>query len=447
MDHLAAISGTFVDHNNNFNHGDCGVYTNVLDYEGTLTRVDATYPVNTGDDHRHPDKINLMLESTTASFGYFNSNGSVRRTEYTGLVSYQTIIDVLGSKANCLNDGWNRSFMGFDFEQMIEEEMYATGDNAYATYAGPATEGRIWDGTSVTNTISSYDQNNNWAPIWADGYEHMMYNGAAVRCLSSDMNRYCGDLIEYNSDDDIVIEINGYGKCLNMKKINDDLLSQGYLPVAGSSLKKWVKLGGCADEYYSDWIVTLTEAKKYTTTPPPSDWDIRIIAEDLNATAQTTPAAEDGFDESDWDFNDVVFDVKFTSQTTANVKIVGAGGVLPLYVAEHEAHQELGQSGPDANGYYRIQNSGDATPFEVTGINKSNNGKDIVIKVVRVSSTGDPIISELTAPNGKPAAKLGVDPRFTPCAEREDIRIRYPKFMEWVQTNFSGTWYDIEINN
>lgn len=192
------------------------------------------------------------------------------------------------------------------------------------------------------------------------------------------------------------------------------------------------------DGVYDDRIIKIIpgEVKK--------EWDIRIIAEDLNATAQDTPAPEDGFDESDWDFNDVVFDVKFTSQTTANVKIVGAGGVLPLYVDGHEAHEALGQSGPDSKGYYRIQNSGNATPFEVTGIDRDNNGKDIVITVVRISSTGDPIISELTAPNGKPAAKIGVDPKFKPCAEREDIRERYPMFMNWVQTNFSGAWYDID---
>lgn len=193
------------------------------------------------------------------------------------------------------------------------------------------------------------------------------------------------------------------------------------------------------DGIYNDRVVKIVPAGEVK-----KEWDIRIIAEDLNATAQDTPAPKDGFDESDWDFNDVVFDVKFTSQTTANVKIVGAGGVLPLYVDGHEAHEALGQSGPDSKGYYRIQNSGNATPFEVTGINRDNNGKDIVVTVTRISSTGEPIISELTAPNGKPAAKLGVDPRFKPCAEREDIRVRYPMFMNWVQTNFSGAWYDID---
>ena len=114
MDHLAAIDGNFVDHINNFNHGDCSTNGSVLDNGG-----------NANDGPFHSDKIMYMKESTTKSFGYYNSNGSVRRTEYTGLVSYKTIMKALGSEADCLEDGWNRSFMGFDFEQMVGPEIYA----------------------------------------------------------------------------------------------------------------------------------------------------------------------------------------------------------------------------------------------------------------------------------------------------------------------------------
>ena len=462
MDHLAAIDPTqnpeFVDHNKNFNNGDCGVYTNVLNFKGTLTTVEETYPVNSGDEYRHPDKINLMTNSTTKSFGYYNSNSSVRRTEYTGLVSYKTIMKEMGAEANCLDDGWNRSFMGFDFEMMVGPNLYQDRYVKLSDIPGNAPQ-YIWDGENVIKWFDPIIENYQVVGYdFADGYdEFVKINGKKIQYLLNNKNLYAGDLLSASTTLTNITQSNlkvykDYSEtvknveCLNLPLIRD-AFNAGYLPTSDQA-QDWVKVGGTADGYFSDWIVTLTEATKYTTTtPPPSDWDIRIIAEDLNATAQTTAAAEDGFDESDWDFNDVVFDVKFTSQTTANVKIVGAGGVLPLYVDGHEAHQALGQSGPDANGYYRIQNSGYADPFEVTGINKSNNGKDIKITVVRVSSTGDPIISELTAPNGKPAAKLGVDPKFTPCAEREDIRQRYPRFMNWVQTNFSGTWYDIEVNN
>ena len=116
--------------------------------------------------YQYPDKINLMYNSTTKSFGYYNSNSSVRRTEYTGLVSYQTIIDELGeAKAGCLRDGWNRSFMGFDFEMLADNEMYSTTkydakgnivywgdyDHEVINYFSVSLNGQdeVWDGTKL----------------------------------------------------------------------------------------------------------------------------------------------------------------------------------------------------------------------------------------------------------------------------------------------------------
>ena len=397
MDHLAAINGTFVDHINNFNHGDCSENSSVLD--------NGSY-VNGGT--YHSDKIMYMKESTTKSFGYYNSNGSVRRTEYTGLVSYKTIMKALGSEADCLEDGWNRSFMGFDFEQMVGPEIYAKELDYSAGWSADIPGG---------------------FPV--KDYEWFEWKGKKYNMLVAEQNMYCGTPLEIS---DAQVQEDGF---------IDNLLSQGYLPVTGGASKKWVKVGGCADGYFSDWIVTLTEAKT-GNTPPPSDWDIRIIAEDLNAKAADSEATDDWSVGSDWDFNDVVFDVKFTSATTADVKIVGAGGVYPLYVAGHEAHEALGQSGPDSEGRYKIQNSGTSTPFQVTGIDRTKNGRDISVTVVRTSSSGQQIISELKAEVGKPAAKIGVDPKFEPCAERQDIRSKYPLFSDWVQNNITGAWYQVD---
>ena len=91
MDHLAAIDGSFVDHINNFNHGDCSENDHVLDNGG-----------NANDGPFHTDKIMYMHNSTTKHFGYFNSNGSLCHTNYTGLVSYTTIMQEMGSEADCL---------------------------------------------------------------------------------------------------------------------------------------------------------------------------------------------------------------------------------------------------------------------------------------------------------------------------------------------------------
>lgn len=355
MDHLAAINGSFVDHINNFNHGDCSPNGDVLDNGEHV-----------GGKH-HTDKIMYMKNSTTASFGYYNSNGSVRRTEYTGLVSYQTIIDALGSKANCLNDGWNRSFMGFDFEQMVGDEVYA------GTYYS--------------------------------------YGGKQYRYLSSNMNMYCGHLREFN-------DLNGVDIA--------GLLADGYLPVQNSADKKWVKLGGCADGYYSDWIVTLTEAK---TTPKKAD--LRVMAEDLSAN-------EDG---KDFDFNDVVFDVYFSPNVgEAYVMVLAAGGTLPLTVHGTEVHGLFGKS-TDTMINTHAEDLGlkgvsglAAQKIQLTGIivnSKSDVNKRVIIKVQKdvPTATGTWIELENT---GAAACKIGVDPDEVGIAnERSDVNT-VCRFNKWV---------------
>ena len=224
------------------------------------------------------------------------------------------------------------------------------------------------------------------------------------------------------------------------RRLLSQLLSLGYLPYT-DTLKAWIKVSTGDDRIITVWIVTLTEVLDIITN---NEWDIRVIAEDLNAKANNSEATSDWSVGSDWDFNDVVFDVKFLEGNKARVKIVGAGGRFPLYVAGHEAHEALGQSGPDSKGEYQIQNSGSSTPFVVEGIDRANNGKDIKVTVVRKSSTGEDIISELMAEVGKPAAKIGVNPKFEPCDERQDIRTKYPLFSDWVQKKTTAAWYQVD---
>ena len=413
MDHLAAINGDFVDHNNNFNHGDCGEYPNVLDYKGTLNNVVETYPVNDAV-HRHPDKINLMTNSTTASFGYYNSNGSVRRTEYTGLVSYQTIIIVLGDEAKCLDDGWNRSFMGFDFEQMVGPEIYAA-DRVYGNYSAENN----WKGELISETFRYYE-----------------FRGQQYHMLSSDQNMYCG--VFYKKAD---------GSDLNDDDVKDEdfiasLLSDGYLPVDGGAGKKWVKVGGCADGYYSDWIVTLTEAQKYDTPNPPDNppytpptgFVCRIIAEDLTVG-----------ENSDFDFNDVVFDVF----EDGKILVRACGGTLPLTVAGQEVHALFGQSTStmintgwngtidDVNTYREI-NYGSSIPNVATAYTIP------VVVTKKVAGVEKPI--PLTAVRAKVASKIAVGSDYKWCAEREDIDSKYHKadgtklFQQYVIGKLGDDW-------
>lgn len=457
MDHLAAINGDFVDHNNNFNHGDCGEYGNVLDFKGTLTTVEETYPVNDAT-HRHSDKINLMTNSTTASFGYYNSNSSVRRTEYTGLVNFQTIIDELGTEANCLNDGWNRSFMGFDFEMMVGPEIYAkNGDGSikYLTYGDLPDSQYAWDG------VSTYGGSRPAASDFVTDSE-----GNKIPVLDARTNMYAGTNGDIDQNQLITSHscLSGYQynqetqqndlpyyqnqNCLNTKVLFDKV-DAGYCLVDGSKGCKWVKVGGTADGYYSDWIVTLTKAEKYDTPPtPPSDPDdVCIIAEDLSASGDT-----------DFDFNDVVFTVHYTSTTAATVTLYAAGGTLPLTVAGEEVHAKFGYADPDpVTGLYKMINTGAkadvndvATVSFPVASQKSTRGKDIIIKVNKgEKDENGKIISdnwiELTATGGAPAAKLCVGADFATgkkwCAERESIKSKYPRFSTWVANSPTLVWW------
>ena len=388
MDHLAAIDGSFVDHINNFNHGDCSTNGTVLDNGG-----------NANDGPFHSDKIMYMKESTTKSFGYYNSNGSIRRTEYTGLVSYKTIMNALGSEADCLEDGWNRSFMGFDFEQMVGPEIYAKELDYSAGWSADIPGGF---------PVKDY--------IWFE------WKGQKYHMLVAEQNMYCGTPLDIS---DAQVQEDGF---------IDNLLAQGYLPVTGGANKKWVKVGGCADGYFSDWIVCLTEAKTSQTPPPPSDdvYSIRVIAEDLTFGKDLN---------TDFDFNDVVFDVCLKANET-KIKLKAAGGTLPLIIGvanpqkdqeylDYEVHNLWGEAvNVMINTHAEKKGLPNASkPDYILTLNTTyTNARDIPV-YVKKSGTW----VELKAIQGEPASKIGVDTTFQWVNERTSLKGSYPRFADWVQ--------------
>ena len=451
MDHLAAINGTFVDHNNNFNHGDCGVYGNVLNFKGTLTTVEETYPVNSGNEYRHADKINLMTNSTTASFGYYNSNSSIRRTEYTGLVSWSTIktwADQHGhtGEADCLNDGWNRSFMGFDFEMLVDEDVYsytmydAAGNVVYwgeydhkvPNYFSvelPNGNEEVWNGTTY---VSASTVGEVVTDQWGNKKLYPYFPGTTekVGLLSSNANQYAGTPDQtWNGTDWERYE--GSTKHLSVEKMISALRANK-LP---KNQYEWVIIGGTADHYYSDWIVTLTEAKKYTTTPPPpSGADLRVMAEDLSAN-------DEG---KDFDFNDVVFDVYFSETLgEAYVMVQAAGGTLPLKVHGTEVHGLFDKS-TDTMINTHAENQGlkgasglAPQKIQLTGItvnSKSDVNKLVKIMVQKdvVKADGQTVKEWVELVNsGAAACKIGVDPNTRIANEREDVN-SVVHFNQWV---------------
>ena len=446
MDHLVAVdpARNFEDHINNFNHGDCSTNGTVLDNGG-----------NANDGPFHSDKIMYMKNSTTKSFGYINSNGSVLRTNYTGLVSYTTIMQAMGAEANCLDDGWDRSFMGFDFEQMVDKECYANENEVWNYNTNPAT---FISGTPKNLTI--------WGDFYINGVKQTnyvyQYNGEPVKLLSDQTNRYCGTKRTV-SDNELYTELydadnnNAYiGKQLNTSVI-DGLLRDGYLPVDNKQYREWVKVGGCADGYYSDWIVTLTEAKTENTPNPVTEIEkLRVIAEDLSVGENT-----------DFDFNDVVFDViwtktfsdatktKLTSQKV-EIKLLAAGGTLPLYVDGKEVHEQFGVDqytmvNTDAKAH-GLKGKDDAQPvtWETSNYSGSTIGDIANSIVVKVIKNGEEYL--IRAERGHIASKIGVkfinDQEYEWCYERQDIEDKYSlitgdsPFQAWVQGIYPyADWY------
>ncbi len=235
-----------------------------------------------------------------------------------------------------------------------------------------------------------------------------------------------------------IISLPGYYTSTNMptdQQILDAINNPNYKSISSISIKGYLYGDKhCdGDNNYTDWIVRISPAKVK------SSYDVRIIAEDLNAKANDSAAAKDGLEESDWDFNDVVFDIKFKDGDKADIHVVCVGGVLPLYVAGQEVHELCGQS-KGTDGLYKILGTVDARVFEVSNVNRNNYKDNVKIEVGKVLSDGTTEIFELPAPVGKPAAKIAVKTSYVPCGERVDIRTQYPQFGLWI-TNSSVIWY------
>lgn len=346
MDHLTA--GPDHTHINNFNNGNCGVYGNVLDNGGDI---------NNGPWHE--DQIMLMKNTKTSCFGYANSDDSYRHDDRWTLVSGEVIDAYCDDPANgyadflkahpgvvdkmCYWDDWKRSYIGFDFDMLPDDKTYAWNwENGQKTtpktvvYSGWASpqggDNLIFTESGQVSTITDWN-----AEIKVKGNN-------VIRVLDSNTNMYCGEVkgiggmdghsewtevADYDpngtNDNSLYIKgLPGYDSnhtALNMKFLAKKY-EEGWLPVDTKQLKLWVKVGGCNDGYYSDWIVSFL----------PGDPNTNIIIEEENQTY--TYAFEDNKTTCDFDLNDVVIWVKVNEndENKIDITLVAAGCEFDNYV-------------------------------------------------------------------------------------------------------------------
>lgn len=163
----------------------------------------------------------------------------------------------------------------------------------------------------------------------------------------------------------------------------------------------------------------------------------RVIAEDLSAS-----------EAGDFDFNDVVFDVVKAEDGKTTLKLICAGGVLPLRVRGAnqvegvEVHSVFGEMAPNANGQYKMYNTGagPTVPEEEFTIEGEYTTPEQIANIIIEVQKNDKWM-ELTATRGKAACKILVDDTFKPVAERRNIADENQNFTNYVQGKFVNDFW------
>lgn len=160
----------------------------------------------------------------------------------------------------------------------------------------------------------------------------------------------------------------------------------------------------------------------YETTTPPSGYQGRIMAEDLNAN-----------EKSDFDFNDVVFDWKIEGRV-ATIQLLAAGGTLPLTVGGEEVHDKFGVT-RNTMVNTGVKTAALPAPYTYT----FPTGVEAKAINIPIEVTKGGVTAPLTAERGKVASKINVATGTKWVKEWKDITKAYPDFAGWV-ANPNATW-------
>lgn len=275
---------------------------------------DHIYDFNNSDNNDWEGRM-LVRASSTYSFGYINSNATAIHYDKAALVNWRVIAQWAvdnglesSVESSVLNDNWNRSYMGFDWEQLIIEDCYSSQTFVF--------DGKTYHYLIANANQMAYDQTE---PTY-----HGKVNFSDVKEVTDDVMR--------------------------------SLLSKGYLPYTDTK-KDWIKLSTGADGYYSDWIVTLTQATNSTSAPyvkqvseTPGGYYVidRDVVESGRVMCEDLAGASGRLD--DLDYNDIVFDAiivhesklptlangtptggaAFDDKYYATVRLMAAGGTIPV---------------------------------------------------------------------------------------------------------------------
>lgn len=166
-----------------------------------------------------------------------------------------------------------------------------------------------------------------------------------------------------------------------------------------------------ADGYYNDWIVKITPGLYKDAQ--------RVIAEDLGAVG-------------DFDFNDVVFDVRVCSpyyQPYTLITVQAAGGTMPLYIEGKEVHELFG-----VETKTMVNTGAKACTVAQFTINGAKEAKDVKITVENGEIT-------FNLENADAPKKICVGTDYEWCAEKQNIKAKYPNYVKYVADPTYKDWY------
>lgn len=175
------------------------------------------------------------------------------------------------------SEEWNRSFLGFDLaikegSQIWSGETQTLSSDIFMNFQ------YVKEGNTITRIQEFEDEthaNNNYKTRFINGADILLgTDNEPLKKLISNTNFFSGDLvtldeselkenIAFNDDNEYFGK--GNKDVLKLDKVKE-MINAGYYPVSGSALKTWVKPKHSYDGYYSDWIVTLTQAVKVGNT-------------------------------------------------------------------------------------------------------------------------------------------------------------------------------------
>ena len=252
-----------------------------------------------------------------------------------------------------------------------------------------------WQATEVTNHDDHVNNFNN-----ANGSIQLMINSSTQRFgfKSSTDNGH----VFYN---------------FRMEKINGSYYVGFDFEAAGQNPNEQV----ARDYIYNDWIVKIVPGKGTSEIP----YTKRIICEDLGTT-------------DDFDFNDVVFDAYIGGGKTY-IKLLAAGGTLPLSVAGVDVHDAFGV---DDNVMVNTNNGTvSKSPVEFTLDFEYDSYNDIPVVVQDNRNANAYVTYELKTSIGSAPQKIAVGTDFDWCDERVSIEVKYPAFRTYVSDPSLSNWW------